>query len=214
MLEGIFGSIVGKAVFSLVASFGLFGGLAVMGVLPVLGDNASDTVAIDALALVDTPDRVVGLNPYVELPSVGGIASQLPVVDELSASIPVADGVTTTTGEVDSGLPVLGLVGTLLNSVTGTVNAVLGSLPVVGGAVPGLPLEGEFVIPTVADSSPGLELIDGTLSSLPETISSVQSSGADDVGSLTNGVPLVDDLLRTAQGAVAGLLPSLALFVE
>ncbi|HYN99016.1 MAG TPA: hypothetical protein VEU28_05025 [Actinomycetota bacterium] len=213
MLEGIFGSIVSKAVLSMVASFGLFGGLAVMGVLPVLGDHASDTVAIDALASVATPDRVVELNPYVELPSVGGVASQLPVVDELSASLPVADGVTTTTGEVDSGLPVLGLVGTLLNSVTGTVNAVLGSLPVVGGAVPGLPLEGEFVIPTVSDASPGLELIDGTLGSLPETISSVPS-GANDVSSLTNGVPLVDDLLRTAQGAVAGLLPSLALFVE
>lgn len=215
MFEGLFGSILAKAVWSVAAAFGLFGGLAVVGVLPVLGDNASDTVVIDALAVVETEEDVVALNPFVELPSVDGVASQVPVVDDLTSSLPPVDGITGSGNAVDSGLPLLGLVGTLLNSLTGTVDAVMASLPVVNRAVPGLPVAGGVEIPSSSASAPGVDLIDGTLGGVPGTVSSALNVPVvGDLSSVTRDLPLVDDLLRTAQVALYGLVPDLVLIVD
>lgn len=215
MLEGIFGSLLGKAVMSVAAAFGLFGGLAVVGVLPVIGNNASDSVIVDAIAVVETSEDAVAVNPVVELPSVGGVASQVSVVDELASGLPGIDGVTSSNaGAIDSGLPVLGLAGTLLNSVSGTVDAVLASLPVVGGVVPGLDVLPEVGIPAESASAPGLQAISGALDNVPATGSLVPSLPlVGDLNATTNNLPLVNDLLRTAQGAVEALLPGLALVV-
>ncbi len=215
MFEGLFGSILAKAVWSVAAAFGLFGGLAVVGVLPVLGESADDSVAIDAIAVVETEEDLVALNPYVELPSVEGVTSQLPVVDGLTSGLPAVDGITSSGGADDSGLPLLGLVGTLLNSLTGTVDAVMASLPVVNRAVPGLPVVGGVELPTSSASAPGVDLIDGTLGAVPGTISSVSKvPGVGDLSSVTGDLPLVDDLLRTARIALYGLVPDLALIVD
>src|SRR5687768_9685271 len=102
MLEGLFGSLVTKAVMSVAAAFGLFGGLAVMGVLPVIGDQASETVVVDAIALVETPEEIVALNPVLEVPSVDGLVSQLPLVDDLTETLPNLDGVTANSSSADS----------------------------------------------------------------------------------------------------------------
>lgn len=115
---------------------------------------------------------------------------------------------------MDSGLPVLRLVGTLLNSLTGTVDAVLASLPVVDQVVPGLPVVGGIDIPSSAASAPGMELIDGTLGEVPGTVSSLSSVPvAADLPSTTRNLPLLDDLMRTARVALYGLIPDLALVV-
>jgi hypothetical protein len=215
MLEGIFGSLLGKAVMSVAAAFGLFGGLAVVGVLPVIGNNASDTVIVDVIAVVETSDDAVAVNPVVELPSVEGVTSQLPVVDGIASGLPGVDGITSSNaGAIDSDLPVLGLAGTLLNSVSGTVEAVLASLPVVGGVVPGLGVLPEVGIPDASASAPGLQTISGALDNVPAAGSLVPSLPlVGDLRTTTNNLPLVNDLLRTAQGAVEALLPGLALVV-
>jgi hypothetical protein len=216
MFEGLFGTFLAKAVMSVAAAFGLFGGLAVVGVLPVIGGNASDTVIVDAIAFVETSGDIVAVNPVVELPSVQGITSQLPVVDDLASIVPGVDGITSTNrGAIDSDLPVLGLVGTLLNSVTGTVQAVLGSLPVVGGVLPEqLPLVPEVGIPAASASAPGLKAISGPLENVPNAASIIPSLPlVGDLDATTHDLPLVNDLLRTAQGAVEALLPGLELLV-
>lgn len=216
MFEGLFGTFLAKAVMSVAAAFGLFGGLAVVGVLPVIGGNASDTVIVDAIAIVETSEDAVAVNPVVELPSVQGITSQLPVVEDLATIVPGVDGITSTnSGAIDSDLPVLGLVGTLLNSVTGTVQAVLASLPVVGGVLPEeLPLLPQVGIPAASASAPGLQAISGTLESVPNAASIVPSLPlVGDLSATTHSLPLVNDLLRTAQGAVEALLPGLELIV-
>jgi hypothetical protein len=216
MFEGLFGTFLAKAVMSVAAAFGLFGGLAVVGVLPVIGGNASDTVIVDAIAVVETSGDIVAVNPVVELPSVQGITSQLPVVDDLASIVPGVDGITSTNrGAIDSDLPVLGLVGTLLNSVTGTVQAVLASLPVVGGVLPEqLPLVPEVGIPAASASAPGLKAISGPLENVPNAASIIPSLPlVGDLNATTHDLPLVNDLLRTAQGAVEALLPGLELLV-
>lgn len=216
MIEGFFGTFLAKAVMSVAAAFGLFGGLAVVGVLPVIGNNASDTVIVDAIAVVGTPEDVVAVNPVVELPSLQGNTSQLPVVDDLASSVPGIDGITSTNaGAVDSNLPVLGLVGTLLNSLTGTVEAVLASLPLVGGVLPEeLPLVPEVAVPDASASAPGLQEVSGALDDVPNAASVVPSLPlVGDLSATVNDLPLVNDLLRTAQGAVEALIPGLELIV-
>lgn len=215
MFEGLFGTFLAKAVMSVAAAFGLFGGLAVVGVLPVIGGNASDTVIVDTIAVVESQEKVVGVETVVELPSVGGITSELPVVEDLASSLPGIDGVTSTnSGAIDSDLPVLGLVGTLLNSVGGTVQAVLGSLPVVGGVIPEIPLVPEVGIPAASASAPGLQAISGTLENVPNAASIIPSLPlVGELSATAHDLPLVNDLLRTAQGAVEALLPGLELIV-
>lgn len=131
------------------------------------------------------------------------------------SGLPAVDGIISSDNAADSELPLLGLAGTLLNSLTGTVDAVLASLPVVNRAVPGLPVVGGLEIPSSAASAPGLDLIDGTLSGVPGTVSSLSSVPVvGDLSSTTRNLPLVDDLLRTARVALYGLVPDLALIVE
>jgi hypothetical protein len=215
VLEGIFGSLVTKAVMSVTAAFGLFGGLAVMGVLPVIGDQASESIVVDAIALVETPEEIFAVNPVVEVPSIDGLASQLPLVDDLTESLPNLDGITANSTTADTGLPVLSLVGTLLNSLTGTVEATLGSLPVVGHVVPALPVGGVVGLPTSSpDALPGLDIVDETLSNLPSTVGSVSHvAGAGSLGYTAQQLPLVEELLATARGAIYSLLPGLELIV-
>lgn len=217
MLEGLVGTFLAKAVMSVTAAFGLFGGLAVVGVLPVIGGNASDTVVVDAIAVVETEDDAVAVNPAVSLPSVQGITSQLPGTEGLSSGVPGIDGITSNNaGAVDSDLPVLGLVGTLLNTVTGSVEAVLSSLPVAGRVLPPeLPLVPEVEIPSASASAPGLQAVSGALDSVPNPASLVPSLPlVGDLNATTYDLSLVNDLLRTAQGAVEALIPGLALVVE
>jgi hypothetical protein len=215
MLEGLFSSLVTKAVMSVAAAFGLFGGLAVTGVLPVLGDQASSNVVVDAIALVETPDEILAVNPVLELPSVDGVASQLPLVDDLTETLPNLDGITASSTSADSGLPVLSLAGTLLNSLTGTVETVLATLPVANRVVPSLPVGGVVGLPTRSpEAIPGLDLVDQTLSSLPGTVGSVSSgSGVGNLGSTARQLPLVDELLRTARVAIYSVLPDVELIV-
>lgn len=216
MLEGLFGSMLTKAAMSVAAAFGLFGGLAVVGVLPVLGDNASDTVIVDAIAVVETSEDIVAVNPVLELPSVGGITTQLPLVDDLASGVPGIVGITSNNaGAVDAGLPVLGLLGTLVNSLTGSVEAVVASLPVAGGVLPGLPVAGGVNIPRSSASAPGLEAVSRALNNLPDATSVVPSLPlVGELNGTARNLPLVDELLRSARGAIGALLPAVVVAVR
>ena len=57
-------------------------------------------------------------------------------------------------------------------------------------------------------------MVDATLSNLPGAVGSVsQVSGVNNLGYTAQQLPLVDELLRTARGAVYSLLPGLELIV-
>ena len=216
MLEGIFGSIAAKAVAAVSAALGLFGGLAVTGVLPIIGNNAADAVAVETLAVVATQDRELEVGGYVELPSVAGVVNQIPEVGGLTEALPNVDGVVSSYNAPDSGLPALGLVQTLLDTVTGTVEAVLGTLPVVNQVLPALPV-GTGILGSSSQAPDSLEVLDGTLAGVPAAVESVSVSALPVVGGLNGAagsLPLIDELLAATQGAVLSLLPGLAIVVS
>lgn len=214
MLEGFFGSFVAKIVYSVATAVGLFGGLAVVGVLPVIGDNAADVVLIDAIAVVGTPDQEVAVNPYLVLPTAEGIA-QVAGADELTESLPNLDGIVSNSTSGGSGLPAVSLLGILLSSVTGTVDAGLASLPVANRLAPAVPATAQIALPysTAADAR-GLDLVADTLYSVPSTVASVGMPAGGNVSGAVETLPLAGELLRTAQGAVYALVPGLLVIVE
>lgn len=215
MLEGALGSLVAKTVCSVACAFGLFGGLAVTGVLPVIGNNAADTVVVDAIAVVDTPEQITAVNPVVEVPGVGGIVSQVPAVAELTGGLPNIDGVVSNYGSPGAGVPVVGLAGALLSSLTGTVDAVLASVPVVNRLVPAVPVVGEIALPATSPASvPGLDLVSQTLDTVPNTVTSVAYPAGLGLTRTVDSLPLAGELLRSAQGAVFALVPGLLVIVE
>lgn len=210
MLEGLFGSIVAKAVAAVVASFGLFGGLAVVGVLPVLGDHASDTVAIETLAAAATPDDEVVLGTYHELPTVAAVAAQLPVVGDSVTSLPNVDGIVSNSGSAVSPIPVTGLVATLLNTVLGSVGSVTNMLPPAGVLIDSVPLEADILIP--AEPSANLGTVStalGNVSAITNQTTHIVPTGV--VTGTLQSIPLADELLRTASDAIFGLLPGIGL---
>lgn len=213
MLEGFFGSFVAKIVYSVATAVGLFGGLAVIGVLPVIGDNAADVVLIDAIAIVDTPDQQVAVNPYLVLPTAEGVA-QVAGADELTESLPDVDGIVSNSTSGGSGLPAVSLLGILLSSATGTVDAGLASLPVVNRLAPAVPAMAQIALPYPAADAPGLDLVADTLYSVPSTVASVALPAGGNVSGAVESLPLAGELLRTAQGAVYALVPGLLVIVE
>jgi hypothetical protein len=216
LLEGIFGSIAAKAVAAVCATLGLFGGLAVTGVLPIIGNNAADTVAVETLAVVASQDRELEVGGYVEVPSVAGVINQIPEVGGLTEALPNVDGIVSSYNAPDSGLPAIGLVQTLLDTVTGTVEAVLGTLPVVNQVLPGLPV-GTGILGSPGQAPASVDLLDSTLASVPATVESVSGPALPVVGDLNDTVgslPLIGELLAATQGAVFSLLPGLAVVVS
>jgi hypothetical protein len=215
LLEGIFGSMIAKAVAAVTATLGLFGGLAVTGVLPVIGNNAADTVDIETLAVVASPDRELAIGGYTEVTSVAGVVDQIPEVAGLVESLPNLDGVVSNRNAVDSGLPALGLVAILVNTLTGSVEAVLGSLPVVNQVLPTLPVGMGVVSSGRAPAT--VDLLDGTLSSIPATIDSGSFPPLPLVGDLNGAVgdlPLIGELLAATHGAIFSLIPDLLVVVS
>lgn len=210
MLEGLFGTMVAKAIATLTAAFGLFGGLAVAGVLPVIGDNASDTLAVETLAAVATPDDAVVLGTYHELPTVAGVTTQLPVIGEAANSLPNLDGIVANSGSAGSPVPVTGLAGTLLNTVLGTIGSVTNLLPVASPLINSVPVEADLILP--AEPSANLGTVSTALHSVPALTHQVAHVAPTNlVTDSVHSIPLADELLRTASGAIFGLLPGIAL---
>lgn len=215
MLEGIFGSVLAKAIAAVAATLGLFGGLAVTGVLPVIGNNAADTVDIETLAVVESPDRALEIGGFVEVTSVAGVVDQIPEVAGVVEALPNLDGVVSNYKAVDSGLPAIGLVATLVNTLSGTVEAVLGSLPVVNQVLPTLPV-GTGVL-TSGQAPATVDLLDSTLSGIPATIDSGSFPPLPVVGDLNGTIgnlPLLGDLLAATHGAIFSLFPDLVVVVS
>lgn len=214
MFEGVLGSLAAKAVYSLAGVLGLFGGLAVTGVLPVLGDNAADRVVVDAIAVAGPEDHEIVVNPIIELPSVSSAVSEVPVVSDVAASLPSVEGVVSNSSSPTE-LPAVGLVGTLLNSLTGTVDGVLASLPVLNQVLPGLPVgAGALGVPASASSAIALDPVTDTLTGVTATVGSVTAPVEQIAGSVTSGLPLANELLRTAEAAIFSLVPGLLVVVS
>jgi hypothetical protein len=155
----------------------------------------------------------LAIGGYAEITSIAGVADQIPEAAGVVEALPNVDGVVSNYNGVDSGLPALGLVATLVNTLSGTVEAVLGSLPVVNEVLPTLPV-GTGVL--TSGRAPGtVELVDSTLSGIPATIDSGPPLPLlGDLHGTAGNLPLIGELLAATHVAMFSLIPDLLVVVS